>query len=443
LFRGDGQENFLRKMITELRLKNWKSFSDATLYIDPVTILIGANASGKSNTLDALLFLQRVASGIGIYQAIHGDVNLAPIRGGMEWVCRGSSNIFSLEIILTTERRDIDYRYTLSVRVNGVKAEVFQEELFLLKYGPRSQKPREITLFYTKSPENSAPGIPAYFSTGTKGSGKRIDASRLHCVLAQAESLSLRKEVQEGVKQVISQLQRIFVFDPVPSHMRNFALFSETLLSDGSNIAGVLAALESTQKEEVEKTLTHYLRKLPEGDIQRIWTEPVGKFQTDAMLYCEEKWVNGQIDLFGSEHGQSPEAHIVDARGMSDGTLRFVAIVTAMLTRQPGSLLVIEEVDNGLHPSRAHILIEMLKELGKERGIDVIVTTHNPALLDAAGVSMVPFITVVHRDESTGESKLTLLEDLRQLPKLMAYGTLGRLSMEGRIEMAVREGEEK
>lgn len=154
-------------MITELRLKNWKSFSDATLYIDPVTILIGANASGKSNTLDALLFLQRVASGIGIYQAIHGDVNLAPIRGGMEWVCRGSSNIFSLEIILTTERRDIDYRYTLSVQVNGVKAEVFQEELFLLKYGPRSQKPREITLFYTKSPENSAPGIPAAEGTLT------------------------------------------------------------------------------------------------------------------------------------------------------------------------------------------------------------------------------------------------------------------------------------
>ncbi|MCF7994391.1 MAG: ATP-binding protein [Chromatiaceae bacterium] len=43
---------------------------------------------------------------------------------------------------------------------------------------------------------------------------------------------------------------------------------------------------------------------------------------------------------------------------MSDGTLRYdVAIVTALLTREPGSLLVIEEVDNGLHPSRAHLLV--------------------------------------------------------------------------------------
>jgi predicted ATPase len=422
-------------MITELKLKNWKSFRDATLYIDPVTILIGTNASGKSNTLDALLFLQRVASGVGIYPSINGDVNLPPIRGGVEWVCCKPTREFSMVITLNTEDKDIEYRYVLSVLVNGVKAEVSGEELTLLKYGPRSQTPREIRLYYTQPQESATPGIPSYFSTGTKGPGKRIDVSRSHIVLVQAESFSLRKEVQEGIKQVLSQLQKIFVFDPVPSHMRDYVPFSETLQPDGSNIAGVLAALDPLRKEEVENTLTHYLKKLPERDIQRIWTEPVGKFQNDAMLYCQENW-SSEIDLF------STEPHIVDARGMSDGTLRFLAIVTALLTRQPGSLLVIEEVDNGLHPSRAHILIEMLKSLGHDRGIDVIVTTHNPALLDAAGVSMVPFIIVVHRDSHTGNSLLTQLEDIGQLPKLMAGGTLGQLSTEGRIEAAVNQGME-
>lgn len=421
-------------MITELKLKNWKSFRDATLYIDPVTILIGTNASGKSNTLDALLFLQRVASGVGIYPSINGDVNLPPIRGGVEWVCCKPTREFSMVITLNTEDKDIEYRYVLSVLVNGVKAEVSGEELTLLKYGPRSQTPREIRLYYTQPQESATPGIPSYFSTGTKGPGKRIDVSRSHIVLVQAESFSLRKEVQEGIKQVLSQLQKIFVFDPVPSHMRDYVPFSETLQPDGSNIAGVLAALDPLRKKEVEKTLTRYLKKLPERDIQRIWTEPVGKFKNDAMLYCQENW-SSDIDLFH-------EPHIVDARGMSDGTLRFLAIVTALLTRQPGSLLVIEEVDNGLHPSRAHILIEMLKSLGHDRGIDVIVTTHNPALLDAAGVSMVPFIIVVHRDSHTGNSLLTQLEDIGQLPKLMAGGTLGQLSTEGRIEAAVNQGME-
>jgi len=129
----------------------------------------------------------------------------------------------------------------------------------------------------------------------------------------------------------------------------------------------------------------------------------------------------------------------VDARGMSDGTLRYLAIVTALLTRSPGSLLVIEEVDNGLHPSRAQMLVDMLKTLGKDRDIDVIVTTHNPAILDAAGVQMVPFISVAHRDDKSGASLLFQLEDIQQLPKLIASGSLGRLSMEGRIDSAIKQ----
>ena len=237
--------------------------------------------------------------------------------------------------------------------------------------------------------------------------------------------MNLRKEVQEGVRRVINQLQQIFVFDPIPSHMRAYTPFSEKLQADGSNIAGVLAALDAPRKSEVERTLTDYLKALPERDILEIWTEPVGRFQTDAMLYCKEGWSDSA-------------SHTVDARGMSDGTLRYLAIVTAMLTRQPGSLLVIEEVDNGLHPSRAHVLVEMLRTLGKQRGIDVIVTTHNPALLDAAGVSMVPFITVAHRDGETGVSLLTQLEDVEHLPKLMASGSLGRLTSEGLIEAALQ-----
>ena len=95
-------------------------------------------------------------------------------------------------------------------------------------------------------------------------------------------------------------------------------------------------------------------------------------------------------------------------------------------------------MDNGLHPSRAHFLVNMLKTLGKDRNIDVLVTTHNPALLDAAGLEMVPFIVVAHRDDPTGFSKLTLLEEIVALPKLIASGTLGRLSEWGWLENALK-----
>lgn len=122
---------------------------------------------------------------------------------------------------------------------------------------------------------------------------------------------------------------------------------------------------------------------------------------------------------------------------MSDGTLGFLAILTALLTRPKGSLLVIEEVDNGLHPSRSNLLLEMLSKVGKDREVDVLVTTHNPALLDAMGPKMVPFITVAYRNSVSGSSDLILLEQISDLPRLLAQGQIGQLSSRGLIERSL------
>ena len=186
---------------------------------------------------------------------------------------------------------------------------------------------------------------------------------------------------------------------------------------------------------EIEEAISKYASHLPERDIKRVFAETVGKFKSDAMLYCEEQWLDENM------HAPSPVT-TVDARGMSDGTLRFIAILTALQTRPKGSLLVIEEVDNGLHPSRAKLLLDMLQELSLKRGVDVLVTTHNPAMLDAMGTEMVPFITVANRDANDGHSVLTLLEDVTQLPKLLAQGQLGRLSTQGLIEDSLSHQQE-
>ncbi|MCB1794538.1 MAG: AAA family ATPase [Candidatus Competibacteraceae bacterium] len=413
-------------MIKELKLINWKSFSEATVYIDRLTILIGTNASGKSNLLDALLFLQRIALGRSITAAIAGDAESPGIRGGLEWVIRKPERQLRLEVLIQDPGIDtIVYHYVIEIAISGVRAELVGESLTRIKDRPRST-PLERNFYHTDLDEVSGAAIPAYFYTGTQGRGKRFDMNRAYCILSQMESQSFRREVSEGARLVQEQLQRIFILDPIPSHMRNYSIFSDKIQADGANIAGVLAALPQDRKQEVEVIVTRYLKQLPERDIQRVWTEPVGKFGTDAMLYCEEHWSDNSA------------TNIVDLRGMSDGTLRFLAIITALLTQEKYSLLVVEEVDNGLHPSRAHVLIQMLRELAKQRAIDIIVTTHNPAVLDALGNRMVPFMSVVHRDRITGASTITLLEKLDLLPKLMAAGTLGRLATQGQIESALK-----
>jgi predicted ATPase len=408
-------------MIKQLRLKNWKSFEDSTLYVDPLTILIGTNASGKSNVLEALVFLQRVSSGIGIFPAINGDTNLPGLRGGIEWVCRKPFKEFEFEVVIDACDSS-EYKYNLAVRVNTTKADIVKESLTVC-----GKNKKEIKLFSTNEHDSHSPAIASYFSTGKQEKGKRLDLNRSHLILAQTESLKLRKEIQDVAKSVLNHLRKIFVFDPIPSHMRQYSPLSDSLQTDGSNIAGVIAGLEFKRKEDVQQQLTLHLKGLPERDIEKVWTETVGRFETDAMIYCKEGWDNESSDT-------------VDARGLSDGTLRYLGIATALLTREQGSLLVIEEVDNGLHPSRAHLLINMLRTIGAERNIDVLITTHNPAMLDAAGSGMIPFITVAHRDlQKGGTSVLVPLEDIDRLPKLMASGGLGQLSTEGRIETALQE----
>jgi predicted ATPase len=126
---------------------------------------------------------------------------------------------------------------------------------------------------------------------------------------------------------------------------------------------------------------------------------------------------------------------------MSDGTLRFLAIITALLTVKEQSLLIIEEIDNGLHPSRANKLVSMLWDLGAKRKVDILCTTHNPALLDALGNKMIPFISYVHRNKKSGFSEITLLEDFEMLPKLMASGTIGELMTKGSLEQSAERSE--
>lgn len=411
-------------MITSVQLKDWKSFEQAMLHVDPLTVLIGANASGKSNALDALSFLNRIANGAMLTAALQGDTGLPALRGGTEWAARKPGNMFALHMAIRADETT-DYEYTIECRMSDNRCDLVSEQLTrvkhrLDKHNTRRSEAGRIKLYRTDSCTDDSPNIVARLYNEKQGTPRQL--GRAHAVLFQLVGQKLRQEIQDGVIAVANALRGIFILDPIPSHMRGYSALAEKLEPDARNIAGVIAALPKEKKKEIETTLTRYASRLPERDIRRVYAETVGKFKTDAMLYCEEHW---------RDVGDPPT---VDARGMSDGTLRFLAILTALLTRPAGSLLVVEEVDNGLHPSRANLMLEVLKTVGGQRGVDVLVTTHNPALLDAMGMEMVPFITVAHRDPTTGFSVLTLLEEIAQLPKLLAQGPVGRISSQGVIE---------
>ena len=91
-------------MITKLRLKNWKSFKDSTLYIDPLTVLIGVNASGKSNILDAFDFLKKLFTPSYSFTDAVND-----IRGGKDWIIRRGETECCLEVFVNEDEKECLY----------------------------------------------------------------------------------------------------------------------------------------------------------------------------------------------------------------------------------------------------------------------------------------------------------------------------------------------
>ncbi len=456
-------------MLKQLILENWKSFRYAELPLDPLTVLIGTNASGKSNVVEALEFLQRIAKGENIEAALAGDKTLPSLRGGVEWAALKPETQFILKLLVQGEDDKTDYFYRITVQ-SKPSVHIVQEYLERQKKSSDFQVSDEMLIdnnFLTEKSylsevnhlfaqsQKQQEDIKLKLSNLNKTNQDLLETvNKLkNSIIINEVKIKVIEKIENIKKQtndliertyendndldflskdlkimniIINKISSIFILNPIPSTMRGYSPLSNILESDGSNIAGVLAALDGEQKTEVESTLSAYIKDLPEGDIKRIFAEPVGRLKTDAMLYCEEEWKPGHITE-------------IDARTMSDGTLRFLAILTALLTRPEGSQLVIEEIDNGLHPSRAELLVKILREIGSKRNIDILLTTHNPALLDALGPEIVPFVVVAHRDKETGESKLTLLEDIENLPLLLASGTLGKLATKGAIEKSLSD----
>lgn len=143
--------------------------------------------------------------------------------------------------------------------------------------------------------------------------------------------------------------------------MRELSHSGPPLRDDGANLSGVLHAL--VRDSETRKTFIEWVAELcaPElADLDFIEVEELG----DVMVVLVER-----------------DGRRITARSMSDGTLRFLGILTALYTAEPDSILCFEELGAGLHPARVQLLLELLEAAYRERRVQTIVTTHSPSLL--------------------------------------------------------------
>lgn len=396
-------------MIKKISLRNWKSFEESEFYIDSLSFLIGTNASGKSNLLEAFAFVSNLAKGKNIDDAIE------LVRGDGDWVIRKGQESFIIEVIVGYPDYTGEYEYKLLVAKNEDSTFRISAESLMALEAPEKGNRR---LFLSNSGEGLVIAMDEDKVDDSQGNINVVNAKQ--SLLSQVELLPLVQPIKDEISRFANELKSIFLLSTAPSEMRGYKKASTELKPDASNLAPVLVSLPEDRKLEIEALLTEYLRPFPEKDIKQVWALPVGLQQKDGILCCKEEWIDGEeIDI--------------DSAEMSDGTLRFIAIVASLLLRPEHSLIAIEEVDNGLHPSRAALLVNVLRQIGAKRNIDIICTTHNPTLIDALGVEMIPFISYVSRDRRSGCSRIDLLEEKKDIVRLMSMGTVGDLMVNSKI----------
>jgi predicted ATPase len=109
---------------------------------------------------------------------------------------------------------------------------------------------------------------------------------------------------------------------------------------------------------------------------------------------------------------KEPKGTTISARSMSDGTLRFLTIIVAMLTAKEATTFILEEIDNDLHPSRLHLLASFLEQVTASRKLQIIASTHSPYVLDYLSEESLKNVLVFHRDAQSAETKVTKLVDI-------------------------------
>ena len=386
-------------MITELRLRNWKSFFDATLFIDPITVIIGTNASGKSNIFDALKLLSALASLIDIMDIAKN------VRGGAEGIIRRGEQMCNLTITMEGDKSSEQLIYEVALAFDEQRNIYIKDESLIL-----ATTKKNLVMFERKELDEMNKSLVSV-ALYTEGKPRYQNVSAKTSVLSQIEYVNCVRRIKDSTLTVVNNLRKIRLSNPIPERMRDFAPLSKTIAEDASDLAGYLANLDEELKSGTYEAILKYLKPLPDRDIKSIRADKIP--MTDkAMLFCTEEWTAG--------HTQEQSA-----LGMSDGTLRFAGIIAMLITAEDKALILLEELDKGVHPSRAKDLVKMLKEIGKQKKLDIICTTHNATFVDELGPQMIPFISYIKRNEENGCTDIHLLEENEQLARLMASKSVG------------------
>jgi len=252
-----------------------------------------------------------------------------------------------------------------------------------------------------------------------KGGSPVVTYSAARLVLGQLQSgPRISEEAVEHARALREEVRELIFLDVQPGRMRDYrAVTAGQLGVNAENISPVLYRLKQENPAGLADVVD-WLSELCGPTIEAI------DFDRTRL---------GETMMFLVERGGAK----VSARSASDGTLRFLGLVAALLTVPKGSTLLMEEPDVGLHPSRLHLLASLFEDTARARNLQVIATTHSPTLLAHLSPAALGDVLAFGRDPATGCSVAKRVGDLPHFATLRDAKDLEHLISNGWLERAL------
>jgi predicted ATPase len=412
-------------MFRELGLTGFKNFREAKLSLGDLTLLVGTNASGKSNLRDAFRFLHGVSRGYTLAEIIGekwiegGALQWKGIRGGTRETAYRGRDRFALKAFFAPGRL-------------GVAALHYEIEVSV---GDEKNPPRVVReclhetfgeMVFDSYPPDDAPSQedPRLLSTRlSRGGDHRKHGPRLQHmadqpVLSQiAHDSKATGRCRANVKNALAQLASMRFLDLAPDAMRLPSLPGQDILADrGENLSSVLQAI--CRNEHLKRAILEWIKELTPQDVV-------------------------DFDFVADQTGRIL-ATLVESGGLrtslysaSDGTLRFLGMIAALLGPKPAQFYFFEELDNGIHPTRLHLLLQLIEQRVSHGGMQVVTSSHSPQLLGFLSEDALKSASLVYRPADQPDARIQRILDIPEAMRVIEEQDIARLHASGWLEDAV------
>lgn len=381
-------------MLRKLKIAGFKSIKSQTLDLGRITILIGQNGAGKSNILEAIGMLSAASAGGITYESLNSrglrlstpSVYKSALKGGGH-----RPKYFDL----SAEQDNLKYHANLFTNTDANRPQwTFHSESVWHKSPPNSAKWKKIA-------GRSGKGITIQ--------GRSLDKANLKPTDSVIPALELLGSIPDSEQDSIDVLRYFAIYAPTTNILRgidsDIRIKSPLGLSGGGLVKAVSDALRAGHAKDFKRffKILSWYRGISIDNASEELKNPVFGGGDTVLAFTDQFMIQDFNRLYSYD--------------VSEGALYVVFALTLLLHDQAPKFFAIDNIDTALNPGLIRNLIQHMSELAEQRDKQIILTTHNPAALDALDIFDESFsLYIVDRGDS-GATELTRIRPPKEMTR--------------------------